>query len=164
MEYQEFKSEFESNIDATEVELIKVLENAINIKSVKKVSYCKVAFSVLKDLKPLLALQMIEPVIHLIDDAKFLAITKKRAFKILKFGNEQVRPIYKKILLKELELQFINNIEDSGLDLALVELDIQISKYPYLAITLCRRLLKKYADSNNRLHGILSTKLSVLME
>ncbi|PKH04234.1 hypothetical protein CXF72_01810 [Psychromonas sp. MB-3u-54] len=164
MEYQELKSEFEINIDTTEVELIKVLENAININSVKKVSYRKVAFSVLKDLKPLLALQMIEPAIHLIDDAKFLAITKKRALKILKLGNEEVRPIYKKILLKELELQFINNIEDYGLDLALVELDFQISKYPYLAITLCRRLRKKYADSHDRLHGVLSTKLSVLIE
>ena len=43
MKYQEFKIEFESKIDATEDELIEVLENAINMNPTKRVSYRKVA-------------------------------------------------------------------------------------------------------------------------
>lgn len=161
MKYLEFKNVVIKKVDssANSDELVACLNEAIISFPKNEVSYRKAFFSVVKDVYQLMALKEVDPLIDKLTDLKFLTSIKIRVEKALRAGQEGVRGQYKKILLRDIELNFTILVEEGKIDSGLSLLDRNLKQHPYLARTAYKRLAKKYAGNNDRLHDYFSSSI-----
>jgi hypothetical protein len=159
MKYKEFRSVIDNKLGLLEPPnaLIFCLNAVINDYPQNETSYRKAFFIVLKDEHQMIALSEVEPVINSLTDLKFLNSVKNRAKGALRSGFEETRSLYKKVLLREIELNFNLLVAEGKVDVGLSELSIKLEQYPYLARTAYKRFARMYASNNQRLYEFFSS-------
>jgi len=168
MNYINYKKELSNFISKmpTDKELKSFIENYKNLNPRKKVSIDKASFSVLKDTKYLYtSLLIIEDSIDDIKDIKFLNIMHKRTSALLKLlkdniKKEQLKKIYKKIMLNLIVENFFQEVENNNIEDAISHFEEDVTKYYYLKNTAIKRVLKRL-DQDSSIYLTVKEKFDI---
>lgn len=160
MKYNQFKNDLIKSIENgnDQAKIATFISDILKQEPSKSFSYRKASFSVLKNTNKSLAIEIIEPAIPQLDN-KFLNAVKERTYDLIKSGLDEKRTVLKKVLLRELEIEFHKTIKEEGEAVALSILSKKLEIHPYLSQTITRRLSRHYNNKNNELHEKLKERL-----
>ncbi|WP_298774430.1 hypothetical protein [uncultured Shewanella sp.] len=160
MEYHQFKNDLLQCIEngKNQGKISDFINSILEQDPSKSFSYRKASFSILKNDKKNLAVDIIEPAIPNLDN-KFLSVVKDRVYDLIKSGQEDKRTVLKKVLLREIEIDFHKNMSTQDESTALIILSKQLDTHPYLSQTIYRRLARFYHKKNINLYNTLRNKL-----